>query len=166
MLEPAIKHAEKIKEAYVGKLLDPAYRWEYIGPGRVWEEPSLNFDEFHHYASVLDGQVLGEIGYAVDHECRKGQQVYAAHFSLDNGLVFMRDLIQAFRDAFDKYGLNKLSFCVIIGNPAERQWDRLVSLFGGRVVGVKRDEALLEDHRLYDVKEYEVLAKHYRETLK
>jgi hypothetical protein len=48
-----------------------------------------------------------------------------------------------------------------MGNPAEVMWDKLMSKYGGRVVGYREQDVLLEDGKLYDVKEYELMAKNY-----
>jgi hypothetical protein len=57
--------------------------------------------------------------------------------------------------------MNKLSYCVVIGNPIEAKWDKLTKEFGGRVIGIKEQDVVLQDGKLYDIKEYEILARDY-----
>jgi hypothetical protein len=73
----------------------------------------------------------------------------------------MKDLITCVKGIFEKYGLNKCSFSVVIGNPAERMWDKLALNFGGRIIGYRQEDVCMEDGKLHDVKEYEIMAKNY-----
>jgi hypothetical protein len=73
----------------------------------------------------------------------------------------MKDLIACVRDIFEKYRLNKLSCSVIIGNPAEKIWDKLVLNHGGRIIGYREQDVCMGNGELYDVKEYEIMFKNY-----
>ena len=58
---------------------------------------------------------------------------------------------------FKQYGINRAVFNVIVGNPAERLYDRICNKYGGRVIGTFNQEAKLQDGKLYDVKYYEMM---------
>jgi hypothetical protein len=75
--------------------------------------------------------------------------------------VFGKDVITAIKDIFEKYRFNKLNFAVALGNPVEKTYDKLVRRYNGRIVGIKEQETRLIDGRLYDLKEYEILASRY-----
>jgi hypothetical protein len=62
---------------------------------------------------------------------------------------------------FEKYRFNKLNFTVVRGNPIEKTYDKLIKRYNGRIVGIKEQETKLIDGKLYDMKEYEILASHY-----
>jgi hypothetical protein len=70
-------------------------------------------------------------------------------------------VITAIKDIFEKYRFNKLNFTVARGNPIEKTYDKLIKRYNGRIVGILEQEARLIDGRLYDVKEYELLADRY-----
>ena len=50
-----------------------------------------------------------------------------------------------------------MSFVCVVGNPAERLYDKVIEKYHGRVVGVKKQEALLQDGQFYDLKLYEIV---------
>ena len=69
--------------------------------------------------------------------------------------------MQVIKDIFEKFNFNKMNFGVVIGNPVEKSYDRLVERYGGRIVGIKERETKLFDNQYYDVKEYEILKENY-----
>lgn len=76
-------------------------------------------------------------------------------------MTFGRDLGQALTDIFEKFRFNKLKFSVVIGNPIEKSYDRMIQRYGGRIVGIFRQDTRLIDGNLYDVKDYEILRSEY-----
>jgi hypothetical protein len=163
MIELAKKYEDQLKSIFYDTVLDDSFRWEWLGTGREWIEPSDKTWGKLNLVSVHNGKVLGEMGYEIDSMARIAHRFYTAHFSKDNGFIFMKDLMTCVKDIFKKYGLNKLSCSVIIGNPAEKIWDKLVLNFGGRIIGYREQDVCMEDGKLYDVKEYEIMAKNYFE---
>jgi hypothetical protein len=161
MLELAKKYETQLKQIFYETALDSSFCWEWIGTGREWNEPSDKTWEKLNLVSTLNGKVIGEMGYRIESVSRIAHRFYAAHFSRDNGFIFMRDLITCLKDIFEKYGLNKLSYSVVIGNPAEKIWDKLTLNYGGRIIGYREQDVCMENGKLYDVKEYEILAKNY-----
>jgi hypothetical protein len=161
MLELAKKYEEQLKQIFYDIALDSNFRWQWLIPGFEWVAPSDKTAEKLDLVSTFNGKVLGEMGYRVEVSSRSAYHFYAAHFSKDNGFIFMKDLITCIKDIFEKYRLNKFSCSVIIGNPAEAIWDKLILQYGGRVIGYCEQDACLSDGQLYDVKWYELLAKNY-----
>jgi hypothetical protein len=49
----------------------------------------------------------------------------------------MKDLLPCVQDVFEKFGMNKLAYCVVVGNLIEPALDKLAKKFGGRVIGTK-----------------------------
>jgi hypothetical protein len=164
MLELAKKYEDQLRKIFYDTALDSSYDWEWIGTGRAWIEPSDKTEEKMNLVSTVNGQVIGEMGYSIDGIVKKADGFYAAHFSKDNGFIFMKDLIQCVKNIFEKYGMNKLSWCVFVGNPAERIWDKLSNRYGGRIIGIREQDVCLNDGKLYDVKEYEIMSKNYFST--
>ena len=106
------------------------------------------------------GNVIGYIAYGID---RENDNVYAlniVNFS-DNKVVFGLDVGQALRDIFEKFNFRKLNFSVVIGNPIEKSYDRMVKRFGGAICGYQRENVRLFDGKFYDEKLYEVLSEDY-----
>ena len=68
---------------------------------------------------------------------------------------------QALKDIFEKFHFRKLIFSVVIGNPIEKTYDRMIQKYGGRIVGIQRQQVKLIDGQFYDVKMYEILSDDY-----
>jgi hypothetical protein len=75
--------------------------------------------------------------------------------------IFGKDIITALKEVFERYRFNKISFNVVRGNPVEKTYDKLIGRYNGRIVGIKKQEVRLLDGKLYDTKEYEILAVDY-----
>ena len=57
-----------------------------------------------------------------------------------------------------------INFLLVIGNPIEKMYERLVKKYNGRVVGIRKSHTKLIDNKYYDVKEYEVFREDYLKT--
>lgn len=68
---------------------------------------------------------------------------------------------RVFKDIFEKFHFRKLSFSVVVGNPIEPQYDKLIKKYGGRIVGIQEAQTKLIDNKYYDVKLYEILEDQY-----
>ena len=161
MLEFAKKYEDQLKTIYYDTAFDDWLKWAWGGIGRQWCPPSDSTKEYHNFVSTHNDQVLGEVSYYTDRIVRKATIICCIHYSKDNGYTFMKDTIKCLCDIFEKFGFNKLSYSVVVGNPAERNWDKLTEKFGGRIIGTLKEDTVLQDGRYYDVKEYEILAEEY-----
>lgn len=110
------------------------------------------------------GEVIGYLGYSMYREARYVSSLWIVNFTDDKS--FGIDVMQMFKDIFEKYRYRKIVFSVIIGNPIEQKYDRLVEHYGGRIVGVHKEHVMLPDGRLYDEKVYEIFRTDYLEHRK
>lgn len=46
------------------------------------------------------------------------------------------DLGQALQDIFEKFKFRKLTFCVVVGNPIEKSYDKMINKYNGRIIGI------------------------------
>jgi hypothetical protein len=161
MLEFAKKYEDQLKQNFLENVFNDDTKWLWLGTGRTWVEPTFETNEYHSFVSTHNGKAIGEMGYHKTMSTGAADGFYCYHFAKDNGFIFMKDLLRCLKDIFEKFGMNKLSYCVIVGNPMEAKWDKLTEKFGGQVVGIRRQDVKLQDGKIYDVKEYEVLAKDY-----
>ena len=83
------------------------------------------------------------------------------NFEAEPSMTFAMDLGRALTDIFEKYNFRKLNFYVIVGNPAEKAYDKMIKKYGGRVVGYRRENTRLFDGKYYDEKLYEVMRDDY-----
>jgi hypothetical protein len=165
MLEWAKKYEDQLKQLQMDKIFDLSYQWEYMGYGRQIMLPSDKLDE-HWFVSTIDGNVIGEMGYSPDYVAKKASHIFSAHFTNDKYFTFGKDLCQIFIDIFQKFHLNKASYCVVISNPAEKTWDKFTKKYGGRIVGYREEDVVLQDGMLHDIKEYEIMAKNFFKATK
>lgn len=165
MLKPAIIYKEQLETLQYQLYFNDKYKYWNCG---VYYEP-LNIDpntwNGHQFVSVLNEEVLGFISYSI---ARSDDSVYnlsIINFS-DNKMTFGRDTGQALKDIFEKYGFRKINFEVVIGNPIEKSYDKMIKKYGGRIIGIKKEDVRLIDGKFYDRKMYEILANEYFAAIK
>jgi hypothetical protein len=164
MLEYAKKHEDKLRELFLDIAFDPFYQFEALMNYRNTFELPRDTWAVNNFVSVYEGNILGIIGYEIKRPENAVNGLYIAHFGgpeAPHRYIFGKDTMTAIKDIFEKYRFNKLNFIVVIGNPIEKTYDRLVKRYNGRIVGIRKQETRLIDGRLYDLKEYEILADSY-----
>jgi hypothetical protein len=164
MLEYAKKYEDKLRELFFDIAFDPFYQFEQMAVYRDTFELPKDTWSANNFVSVYDGNILGIVGYQIRRIENAVNGLYIAHFGGPQAAghyIFGKDIITAIKDIFEKYRFNKLNFTVVRGNPIEKTYDKLIKRYSGRIVGVREQETKLLDGRLYDVKEYEILAERY-----
>lgn len=161
MLDIAIRHKEELIERFRAVWFDEKYMfWNYSSFYEEWEVAESTLER-HQFASLdSEGHVIGYIAYGID---RSNEYVYALNIInfTDNRIVFGMDCGQALRDIFEKFHFRKVNFSVVVGNPIEKSYDKIIRRYGGAVCGYQRQNVKLIDGRFYDEKLYEILAEDY-----
>jgi len=161
VLEYAKKHELKLRELFLDIAFDPFYMYMHNYPYREDFELPKNTVDQNCFVSIWKDQIIGYIEYQIGRYENKVYGFYAVHFGKEHPYIFGKDLITSVRDIFEKYGLNKVNFAVVIGNPVEKTYDKLINKYGGRLLGIWKQECRLIDGKLYDMKDYELLADEY-----
>ena len=162
MLDIALKYIDKLKELYLNTWHNEKYK--YYNYRCFWELPTFkeNTLDGHDFVSLNErGEIIGAIGYCILRDTESVCGLGILNFTEECDYIFGKDVFQAIEDIFEKFNFRKLSFCVVIGNPIEKTYDRLCEKYGGRIVGIEKEETKLCDNRYYDVKRYEILRKDY-----
>jgi hypothetical protein len=117
---------------------------------------------FHNSGEMLQmvsidpqGMVIGYFGARINRETDAAYDLQVINFESKND-IFSADLYDFFTSLYDKYGAEKAVFSVIVGNPAEALYDKVIKHLGGRIVGTFKQDVKLYDGKLYDVKWYEI----------
>jgi len=166
MLEYAKKHELKLKELYWDIAFNPFYQFmDFASTREDYKVPEDTYRQ-HDFISIWENKIIGHIYYNINRIPNAVDSFVCVHFGDKHSYVFAKDLLTAVKDIFEKYKFNKLCFCVVIGNPVEKTYDKLVKKHGGRIVGVWKQDRKLLDGNLYDVKCYEILAEDYFNTIK
>lgn len=80
--------------------------------------------------------------------------------------TFSKDKTEFWTSFFDVYKFRKIKFHVIVGNPAEAQFDKLIKKYDGRIIGTFKDEILYKDGTYKDIKIYELYKNNYDKIMK
>ena len=162
MLYPAKLYEEELTEKF--------YNIWFSDKNKYWNNDTwyqtieINNDtwETHQFVSVRekDDEVVGYISYDIDRQANIVSDIGIINFG-DTKAVFSKDVMQAIDDIFCKFNFKKIEFSVVVGNPAEKIYDKFIAQYGGRVVGTWRNHTKLIDGEAYDTKMYELFREMY-----
>lgn len=108
-----------------------------------------------------DEAVLGFLSASVFRHGRAVTNMQAVRFG-EPSATFTADLFGFLRLLFETHGMNRVGWTCCVGNPAQRGYEIAVERYGGRVVGITRDSAVLCDGSVSDEVLYEVLRADYQ----
>jgi len=164
MLDLAYKHEEQIRLNMLDTWYDEKYMYYHASPyHELYQTPSPNDGDWNcrQFVSLdRDGNLLGLITYSINREDDLVNNFGAINFS-NNKIVFAKDLAKVIDDIFCKFNIRKMEFFVIVGNPIEKNYDRLITLYGGKIIGIKTKHYKLMDGNYYDKKIYELFREDY-----
>ena len=155
MIEPACLHSSEIQSKYVKTWMDPKFKW-YHEDSYVTIDIAADTSSFIQFASINNDEVIGLIEFGINRARDIIHYVSAINFSEDYK-HFGIDVMSAFKWIFKNTGFKKIEFAVVVGNPAEIHYDRLVDRLGGRVVGTFTESIKLMDGSYHDIKWYEIM---------
>ena len=176
MIDLAYKYEEEIREKMLNTWYDEKYMFYHSSAYHtVWQNPKPEDGDWsnRHFVSLNSKkEVIGVIDYHVNIECDMATWFGAINFTddkLSNKMEFGKDIAQVIYDIFCKFNMRQLEFSVIVGNPIERSYDRMVRKYGGQITGIKHKHVKLLDGNYYDHKDYEIFREDYimaKETIK
>lgn len=163
MLDLALNHEEDVVQKLRSTWFKEKYKFHSFGQGYDDIELEKNTWNAHQFVSLNSyGEVLGLINYSIDRTLNMVSNFALVNFSdKENNITFGVDTLVAVRDIFEKFNFRKMNFEVIVGNPAERHYDRIINKYGGRIVGIRLAEVKLYDGVYYDTKLYEISKESY-----
>lgn len=161
MLRPAQLYKDRLYTEYVKTWYNPEnmFYTGYTGD-RVPEIPDNNYDS-HHFVSVdKNNNLIGYISYSVDWGSMNADRFGIISFDKGN-VEFARDVYKAVCNLFEIYHMNRVSWMAYVDNPAVRGYRNFIKRYGGRECGYHRQIAKLQDGRLHDSVEFEILASEF-----
>lgn len=167
MLDTAIKYADKLRLDFNSIWFRDKYKYyNYESYYDVFNVSESTWQR-HEFVSVNRyGGVIGYIGYNINRIANYAHSLSIINFTNDHKILFGRDVASVINDIFEKFAFNKLAFCVVVGNPIEKTYDKMVVKYGGRIVGVRKQDTRLIDGQICDVKDYEILRDDYMRAVK
>lgn len=159
MLALAIQYAPQLQECYQKTLTDENYRHYMHGIRRYFIPIEPDDSNKLQYVSLgVYGNLLGLFECCLNRDTMTASEVTAIRFTPGYDPEFAADMYRFVVDViYKQYGMNRVIFNVIIGNKAEKLYDRICERYDGRIVGTFTNEVRLFDGKLYDVKYYEML---------
>lgn len=160
MLKPAYPYKDALNKAYAQIAADPKYVYYHMANYLSFEievKPDT-WDREQYVSLSYSGEVIGYLSASINRSSQSVTSLALINFS-DNP-IFGLDLLTFLR-SLRKY--RKISWMVCVGNPAEKGYDRICRIIGGRVVGVCKKDVRLVNGKLCDVKIYEWLNPNYRD---
>ncbi len=161
MLDLAINHADDLQKKFRSTWFSEKYM--FWNCANYYDEHKLKESTWdgHQFVSLdSNGEVIGYIAYSIDRTSDLVEGLSIINFS-DNKVAFGVDVGNAIKDIFEKFHFRKLSFFVLVGNPIESTYDRMIKKYNGCIVGINKAHVRLVDGKLYDMKSYEIFAEDY-----
>ena len=163
MLKPAQLYESQLQQKVILTWNDKKYKWYHSWYNSTVTIQRNDNNEIQLVSVNKEDEVIGFIEFYIDRPTNSVTGVSIINFS-DDIFTFGIDVKSAFINIFEKCNFNKINFHVVIGNPVEKQYDKLIKSFGGRIVGIYEDDIRLQDNRLYPRKVYEITRNNYYKT--
>lgn len=130
MLEPAIKYRDRLEIAQYDTWFNDKYK--YWNADTYYNSLQIDTDTWnrHQFVSVKNDIIVGYIEYNISRSNNSVSSLSIMNFT-DDKITFGADLSRALKDIFEKYKFRKLNFSVIIGNPIEKSYDKMIEKYGG-----------------------------------
>lgn len=162
MLDLAYKYEEEIKRKMMDTWYDVKYKFYYSSVYHdVWESSKSDWDNRAFVSLDSNGNIIGVIDYHINRTCDLADGFGAINFTNKNQIIFGRDIAQVIDDVFCKFNMRKIEFAVVVGNPIEKTYDKMIARYGGNITGVKHKHTKLMDGNYYDFKQYELFREDY-----
>lgn len=162
MLKLAYTYKDKLQITYNTVVFNDRYK--YFNFSNYWDytiKLSENSWENIEMVSVdKEDNIIGYFRAGIARDSDKISSLAVINF-YDKNVTFSRDLYQFLIDLFEKYNFRKIEFNVVVGNPAEKMYDRIMKKYGGNIVGVKIRSTKLVDGKYYNVKMYEIFKRDF-----
>jgi len=160
VLKPAVFYVEKLQASFAEWILRDSFKFFSRDSNILFVlDVYPDSSEILQFVSVDDkDRVAGYFGCRINRETDTAYDLEIANFGDREG-VFTIDLADWFFLLYKTFGIKRVVWWVIAGNPAEKFYDRFIDFCGGRVVGIFKNDTKLRDGRLYDVKWYEIFTE-------
>ena len=163
MLKPAQLYRDKLQEENIKAWYKPENIFWNDGIGDSQIEIQKDNYGCHQFVSVdKDDKVIGYICYQVNW-CAMSANGFGIISFRKGSVEFIRDVYKAVCDLFNVYHMNRISWGAYADNPAIRGYRNFIKKHGGRECGYHRQIARLQDGRLHDMVDFEILAEEFEQ---
>lgn len=120
-----------------------------------------NWNKLQFVSIDKNNNVIGYLGCHIDRTANYVWGLEFVNFTQNLNLTFSKDCKAFFDLVFKSYKFNKINWCVFIGNPAERTYDKLIKKYNGQIIGIYKEDYYTYDGEVCDKKAYELMRKDY-----
>ena len=167
MLEHAVKYKSEIEQKYINNVVGNDIDKYWVNDSYWGDGPKDRTASDWNYIRRVSVDKKGVVGYftaSVDRACNNITGLGFVKFDMNKvSITFVRDMKRFIDMLLIDYKFNKISFNVVIGNPAERLYDAFIQKHNGRIIGIEKKDTKLIDGLYYDNKLYEILREDYKE---
>lgn len=163
MLHPAKAFEEKLNIVYQSVILEQRMKWWHMEYENTVIEVNDSFWTDIQLVSVKDKKVQGYFSAHISRPENFINSLSCINFKLEDPMTFAMDLMHFINFLLYKKNFGKVNWEVVIGNPVETHYDSLCTKLGGRIVGIKKHNTLI-DGKYYDLKMYELINDYYECT--
>ena len=157
MIQPAIAHKEELQKLWIEHLNSD--RSMYTQACSYYEyDLDIKKDEWNYMqlVSIENEKIVGYVHVGINREHDRVSNILFVSF-VDKSVTFSLDCKGVFENLMSRF--RKISFTCVVGNPAEKMYNKLVKRYNGRVACVQKDHIRLRDGKYYDYKLYEIMCK-------
>lgn len=153
---------QQLQDKYLETILNDKYKYYHASNLQNYTL-ELDNDTWNKidFVSVNDeGEVLGYLFARFDRTADLVSGLGAMNFGEIN-YQFSKDFHKFITDLLMVHNFRKINFSVVVGNPAERMYDKYITKYGGRIVGTFKEDVRLYDGKYYDHKYYEIFKDNF-----
>lgn len=163
MLKLSYTYKEQLNNTYQEIVFQKKYR--YYNYGSWWDYnikvEDNSWDNISMISIDISNNILGYFNADINRSSNKVSSLGIMNFVDKNNIIFSKDMYKFIIDLFIKFNMRKIEFEVVIGNPIEKMYDKYVTKYGGKIIGISKEAIKLDDNCYYDVKHYEIFRKDF-----
>lgn len=162
VLDIAFAHKEDINKEWQKCIHSEHFKYYNISPYVYLEIKCSDstWDVLQMVSINEAGDVIGYFSASLDRTSDMVSSIAAINFGNTN-LTFSRDFVDFLVALFEVHRFRKIEWVVVVGNPAEAMYDRIVKKYGGCITRLRHETVRLYDGRYYDLKSYELFREAY-----
>ena len=168
MLDFAVGHEEELRQNMRSTMFDDKFKFEnygsYYDDFKLDKTIAWNNIQCVSYDEEI-GKVIGYMAVCIDRDAGNLTSLRIINFS-NNKELFAADLKKFLLRLIQREDFKKITFTVIVGNPVEKSYDKIIKKYGGRIVGIYEKDIKLNDGKIYNKKVYEIFTEEIRHKLR
>lgn len=157
MLLPAYTKTEELNTKIAATAMDPYYKYYHLSHAALTIPVADSFWQKVQIISVNhEKEVCGYFRATWSRPENSINTITIVNFNKNDLILFAKDTIAFFKYLMFELKPKKINFSAITNNPAIKHYDKIIKKMGGRIVGIKKYNNLIND-KYYDLKIYEVI---------